>query len=259
MKMILNLMRVDLISMLSKNGGRFKSIVTTLIISIALCLLGIFVMPDFLAFYVILLSFLIVPRIIGQENKSESARLLCVIPMDRKNIVLARFTLAVSILTAVSLILYLLLRLSPALGIMNESATWMMVEIFLDYSGMNISVSGFANVLFFTCYMIGLMILSHKLRGYFKYGAINKRNSLIRKVLKGILIYLLCMAIGSVVIYLFTIPLIQTVFSIFFSLFLILSIPVNGLLLCLTLFVTGCGTVVYQAVCSMIEYEEREL
>lgn len=259
MKMILNLMRVDLISMLSKHGGRFKNIVTTLIISILICLLGIFVMPDFLAFYVIVLSFLIVPMIIGQENKSESEKLLCVIPMDRKNIVLARFTLAVSVLTAVSLILYLLLRLSPALDIMNESATWLVVEMFLEHSGMNLSVSGFVNVLFFTCYMIGLMILSKKMRSYFKYGAVSKRNSLIRKVLKGILIYLLCMAIGTVVIYLFTIPIIQTVFNIFFSLFLMLSIPVNGLLLCLTLFVTGCGTVVYQAVCSMIEYEEREL
>lgn len=254
MKTIIDLMRVDLIALNGKKTGTFRTMV---ILFIMCAVISISFMPVFLAVYVFVAAILITPMIINQEIRSEYGKTFCILPADRNSVVFARFLLTVSLLSAVSIVLYIFMQGFLASGI-NKQATEEIIEVF-DMLGISVSVSEFHNVTFSAAFMIGIMIMSKRLRNYFKNGAVSKKNSLLRNVLKGIFIYIIFMIAGTVLIYASSVPFIQTVFILIYTILSALSGPADGVLLCLIFLAAGYGMAVYQAVCAGLEYDEREL
>lgn len=247
-------MRVDLIALRGKKGGTFRTMVILLIIC---ALSGILFMPIFWAVYVFAAAALIVPMIINQEIKSEYEKTFCILPADRKSIVFARFLLTMTLFSGISIVLYIFMQLSLTTGLCYQTMEEIR-EIF-DMLGISASISEFHNVIFSVAFMIGIMVMAGKLRNYFKNGAVSRKNSLLRNVLKGILIYIVFMIAATLIIYASSVPFIQTAFSLIFTILSALSQPADGALLCLTLMIAGYGMAVYQAVCAVLEYDEREL
>lgn len=251
MKTIIDLMRVDIIALRGKKGGTFRTMVILLIIC---ALSGILFMPIFWAVYVFAAAALIVPMIINQEIKSEYEKTFCILPVDRKSVVFARFLLTMSLFSGISIVLYAFMKISLAAGLSQQT-----IDELFEIMGISASISEFHNVIFSVAFMIGIMVMAGKLRNYFKNGAVSRKNSLLRNVLKGILIYIVFMIAATVIIYASSVPFIQTAFSLIFTILSALSQPADGALLCLTLMIAGYSMAVYQAVCAVLEYDEREL
>ncbi|MDE6746333.1 MAG: ABC-2 transporter permease [Oscillospiraceae bacterium] len=255
MKRIFDLMRVDIIALGGKKSGAFKAMVIFLIICIVPLIL---LTPGFgTAMYVFIAAVCVSPIIIEREIKSDYGKTFCILPADRKSVVLARFLLTALLVSGIGILMYLLMRLSLAIGL-NTEIMGDISEIFV-LLGISSSVSGFYNVLFSAVFTIGIIIMSKQMRNYFKNGTGSKKSSLLRNLLKVILIYILIITAVAVLISASSIPFIQTAFSLIFSILSALSQPADGLLLSLTFFVVGYGTAVYQAVCAVLEYDEREL
>lgn len=251
MKTIIDLMRVDIIALRGKKGGTFR----TMVILLVMCALsGILFMPIFWAVYVFAAAALIVPMIINQEIKSEYEKTFCILPVDRKSIVFARFLLTMTLFSGISIVLYAFMKISLAAGLSQQT-----IDELFEIMGISASISEFHNVIFSVAFMIGIMVMAGKLRNYFKNGAVSRKNSLLRNVLKGILIYIVFMIAATLIIYASSVPFIQTAFSLIFTILSALSQPADGALLCLTLMIAGYGMAVYQAVCAVLEYDEREL
>lgn len=251
MKTIIDLMRVDIIALRGKKGGTFRTMVILLVIC---ALSGILFMPIFWAVYVFAAAALIVPMIINQEIKSEYEKTFCILPVDRKSVVFARFLLTMSLFSGISIVLYAFMKISLAAGLSQQT-----IDELFEIMGISASISEFHNVIFSVAFMIGIMVMAGKLRNYFKNGAVSRKNSLLRNVLKGILIYIVFMIAATLIIYASSVPFIQTAFSLIFTILSALSQPADGALLCLTLMIAGYGMAVYQAVCAVLEYDEREL
>ena len=254
MKTIIDLMRVDLIALSGKKTGTFRAMV---ILFIMCAVISISFMPVFLAVYVFAAAILITPMIINQEIRSEYGKTFCILPADRNSIVFARFLLTTLLLSAISIALYIFMRIFLMTGL-SEQTMEELKEIF-DMLEISASISEFHNVTFSAAFMIGIMVMSKRLRNYFKNGAVSKKNSLLRNVLKGIFIYIIFMIAGTVLIYASSVPFIPTVFMLIYTILTALSRPADGVLLCLTFIAAGYGMAVYQAVCAGLEYDEREL
>lgn len=251
MKIIIDLMRVDLIALRGKKGGTFR----TMVILLVMCALsGILFMPIFWAVYVFAAAALIVPMIINQEIRSEYEKTFCILPVDRKSVVFARFLLTMSLFSGISIVLYAFMKISLAAGLSQQT-----IDELFEIMGISASISEFHNVIFSVAFMVGIMVMAGKLRNYFKNGAVSRKNSLLRNVLKGILIYIVFMIAATLIIYASSVPFIQTAFSLIFTILSALSQPADGALLCLTLMIAGYGMAVYQSVCAVLEYDEREL
>ena len=255
MKTIFDLMRVDLIALGGKKSGAFKAMVIFIII----CVVPIILLtPGFgTAIYVFISSVCISPIIIEREIKSDYGKTFCILPADRKSVVLARFLLTTLLVSGIGILMYLLMQLSLAIGLCRQimGDVGELFEIF----GISASASGFYNVIFSTVFTIGMIIMSKQTRRYFKNGVGSKKNSLLRNLLKVVIIYILIITIAAVLISVSSIPFIQTAFSLILSIASALSRPADGVLLCLIFLVIGYGTAIYQAVCAVLEYDGREL
>ncbi len=254
MKRIIDLMRVDLIALGGKKNGAFKAAV---IIFAVLIFPVILLLPGFGAIYLFIGAVFISPIIIEGEIRSDYGKTFCILPADRKSVVLARFLLTALLVSGMGVLMYILMQLSLAIDV-GSKIMGSITEIFV-LLGISPSVSGFYNVLFSVAFTIGMIIMSKQMRNYFKNGAGSKNSSLLRNVLKILLIYIVFIIAVAVLIYVSKVPFIQTAFLLIFSILSALSQPADGILLCLTFFVIGYGTAAYQAVCAVLEYDEREL
>ncbi|MBD5145287.1 MAG: hypothetical protein HDT21_05155 [Ruminococcus sp.] len=255
MKTIFDLMRVDIIALGGKKSGAFKAMVILFVICVMIIILFT---PCFgTALYVFISSVCISPIIIEREIKSDYGKTFCILPADRKSVVLARFLLTALLVSGIGILMYILMQLSLAIGLCRQ-IMGDVSEIF-EIFGISASVSEFYNVIFSVVFTAGIIIMSKQMRNYFKNGAGSKKNSLLRNVLKIILIYIVVIIVAAVLISVSSIPFVQTAFSLIFSMLSALSRPADGLLLCLTFLVVGYGTAVYQTVCAVLEYDEREL
>lgn len=255
MKTIFDLMRVDLIALGSKKSGAFKAMVILFVICVMTVILFT---PCFGAvLYVFISAVCISPIIIEREIKSDYGKTFCILPADRKSVVLARFLLTTLLVSGIGILMYILMQLSLAIGL-GSKLLGDIIELFAVF-GLSASVSEFYNVVFSAVFTIGIIIMSKQMRKYFKNGAGSKKNSLLRDLLKVTLIYIVLITAFAVLIYVSRVPFIQTAFSLIFSILSALSHPADGILLCLTFFVVGYGMTAYQAVCAVLEYDEREL
>lgn len=254
MKTIIDLMRVDLIALGGKKSGAFEAMKIFIIICVMTVILLI---PEFGAVFLFIAAVCISPIIIKREIRSDYGKTFCILPADRKSVVLARFLLTVLLFSGMSILLYFFTQLSVTIGL-SKVIMWDISEIF-DVFGISASVSEFYNVVFSGAFTIGIIIMSRKMRNYFKNGAVSKKNSLLRNVLTIVLIYIVFLTSETIIIYVSSVPFIQTTFSLIFNILSALSRPADGALLCLTLLAAGYGTALYQTVCAVLEYDEREL
>lgn len=248
MKLIFNLMGIDIAAM----GGKKNSVFVGLIVLFFVCAAYSILLPPFLALYIPIFSALAVSDMTGRELRQEYGKTFCVVPADRKSIVLARFAMMGAAVSVLSLVLYAVMRIIMLISTETVEELWQMFS-------MDISPASLFSSLFAAFFASGMGIMSASLRKYFRFGAVNKKNTLLWTVIKILIAYIIMAIVVALLTVASNVPFLMTLAAVLYGIFSSLSTPAGGLLLSLLLIVIGYGTAVYQAVCAVIEYDEREL
>ncbi len=259
MKKIIDLMRVDLISAKGRNKGKFLLILAMTAIFVAI---GMLTEAIFMVFSIVVLGVMLVPFITMAEKTHNAGKILTVIPIDRKSIVISRFAMTTGIYTVFSAVVFIL---------------YLIMEKFSDFHGTTLSrdvnemyekTSGFGtgiqmkameNSIFWFIFAVTLMVMAGQHRKYFKKGISSKNNSLLLSFLKFLGGIALVCGVSAVIVFIFNIDILKPTLVVLINMLMALAAPMNGLLLSIALIFIGFGFTLYQLVCSVVDYEAREL
>jgi hypothetical protein len=185
----------------------------------------------------------------GNELKYHSERLNTVLPVSRRDIVDSRFILTLSFYCGTSVLFYVLM----ALAVVNQQKQGVIIRL--------ADIAPF----YFAAFTIGAVIISGKLRKYFansramsmseKTGGIRcakKREYVYAVIMAGMLIFL-CLLVFSDVLP--AVPVLS-----FIAHFLsILGEAAGGALLAAFFLTIAAFSVAYKYICTVCEYEDKEL
>lgn len=253
-KIVLNLMRADTVSLLGSGRKLAVIIAASIILSV---LAGSFIIPVY-PFILLELAILITSDIVNHECQTGSGKLTSVLPTDRQSVVYARFALGTLVVSGFGAVLFILMQLSMKLSLYAAVADLDFNELF-KLMNISVSVDSIFNAFFGFGFLASLVIMSVMLKKHFKHGSVNKKNTLIKAVLWIIAGYFIFGLVFAGVTMLTTVPFLQTAFSFIFGVISSLMKPLKGTVLLVMLAAAGLGHTVYMAVSSMIEYEKREL
>lgn len=259
MKKMIDLMRVDLISAKGRNKAR---IFVMLLLTAMFVVMGLLTEAIFMVFSIVVLGVMLVPFITMAEKTHNAGKIFSVIPTDRKSIVISRFALTTGIYTvfsAIIFILYLIMeKFSELHGITISKDVRDVYEVSHGF-GTGVQMKALENSMFWLVFAVTLIVMAGQHRRYFKKGISSKSNSLLisfLKILGGIALFY---AIAAVIILIFNVDLLKPVLIVLLNMIMALAAPMNGLLLSIVLIFIGFGFTLYQLVCSVVDYEAREL
>lgn len=259
---ILDLIRTDFITMNGgKNNMRTIFIITLLIFGV----LGFIFNPVMGIYVPVIVGLLFVPMLFQNELKYHSEKMFAILPIDRKDLVRSRFIMSVILYLAVFVLFYLLMLLSLKLKLFylffGEDAEVMnIIGLLAQRSGGSMTELGVFNLLYFGVFSFGLMCISGNLRKYFKDSkAFNA--ALTGKMRKGdkkevILAFALIM---FMVLAVTDILPIGSALAPVMQLLLQLAKAVNGFLLGAVLVAMSVFSTIYKYICTILEYDEKEL
>lgn len=244
MKTIIDLMRIDIMGLKAKKSGGMKAAIAiwTIIVlaCVALALAGMsFILVCPMAFCLIMT----VNIIVQNEIKQEYGITFCVVPADRKSVVIARFTLVAVICTVIGALFFAIMKITARLDLFSDSDEDVVFPPLLG------------NILFGVCFMISCIISSRKLKKLFRYGYTKKHTNPVVSVLTSIGAVVL-MELGALgIMFAGSIPVVRVIAAMITP----LAAPLDGMLLTGLLIIFGYAMMIYQAVCSVIYYDKREL
>ena len=204
--------------------------------------------------------------------KYHSEKLWALLPIARRDLVNARFLLAFGLYTGVSLLFWLLMMVSLRLHWWellfqldgtNEEMPTDIVGVMAELMGF--TPLGFFNLCFFGAFAFGMIAMSGALRKYFKdsklfldawgkMGGIRKgsRKELIAGcVILGILALWILIVTGVLPVGQFV-----TMLAVLFN---NLARVADGFLMGATFLVIGLFHMIYQYICTIVEYEQKDL
>lgn len=261
MRRILDLIRVDLITM---NGGKNNMKTILVLLLIIFGLLSFLFSPIVGIYCPLVTGVFFVPMLFGNELKYHSDKLWGLLPIRRRDLVSARFLFTTTIYTALFFVSYLLMLLSQKLKlyylVLGDSAEELdFITLIVQRSGGGYTELGLFNLLYFGAFSFGLIIMTRGLRNHFKD---NKTIEVsLKKASKKEYVYLLL----SFVLILLLVLIVSGVLPIgsvalaFLQLFLELAQAANGFLLGAVLVMIAVFSALYKYICTVLEYDEKEL
>ena len=256
MKKILNIMRLDLIAMRAKRFSLGKAFLIMFVLSLVL---GVLFPPLIIAF-VFALSLTAVLAFIDIEDRNGGEMTFAVLPVTRKQNVIARYGLITIVQTVTGAVSFIVLKIAQILDISGMfKATGELNGSLSEVLGLKISDYGiFALLICFTL-AYGLFYSALQLSGYFRSGKGSTKKSSAKGVFMFVLIYVAVAAVFILEASSLNVQILHSALTVLITLFTALSAPYNGALICI--FTLGCayGFVFYKAACSVIDYESREL
>lgn len=259
MKKIIDLMRVDLISAKGKNKGKF---LVMLILTLMFVVMGLLSEAIFMVFSIVVIGVMLVPLITMAEKTHNAGKIFTVIPTDRKSIVISRFALTTGIYTAFSAIVYILYLIMEKFGNLHGITISKDVSNLYEASegfGKGIQLKALENSMFWLIFAVVLMVMAGQHRRYFKKGISSKGSSLLKSFLKLLGEIALVYAVSAAVIFIFNIDILKPTLIVLLNMIMALANPMNGLLLSVVFIIIGFSFTLYQLVCSVVDYEAREL
>lgn len=260
MKKYLDIMRLDLITM---NGE--KTSMRTLLIMIFLGSVAgeLFLSPMFGFIGMIMVGGMTVPIVFASHLKYGSEKIFGLLPISRRDLVKARFIMFVTLYLAMALVMYIFMEISLAVKIYAELTADM--EKMLASMGVGIAYNSLCRLLFFIFFMFGMACTASGLKGYFSdpeaYEALMGAGTKARKMKpKDIIITLLVIA-ALIVFFLFAsgiIPL-SAGFAVILQLFIQLFTAADGVLFSIVMLALSGFSVMYSYVCTVIEYEGKDI
>jgi len=264
-KRILDLIRTDFITM---NGG--KNNMKTAVILGTLLFGGLgFLFSPLMGLYVPLgFSGFFVPMMFQNEMKYHSEKMFALLPINRKDLVRSRFIMSVALYVACAVVFYLLmlisLKLKPYYMMYGEDAENMdIIKMLAKVSNGQMTELGIFNLLYFGAFSFGSTFISGYLRKYFKDAQafdITMSKGL-KKATKRDYQYTLIAFVIIVVVILGVIDVlpVQSAVVPVMQLLIQLAQIADGFLLGAVLVTMAILSTVYKYICTILEYDEKEL
>ena len=259
MDKIYNIIRADLITI---NGGKNNMRGMVILITVMFGAMGFIISPIAGIYCPFEFGCFFVPMLFQNEQKYHSEKMYSIIPIERKDLVRSRFILTTGIYTVMSLIFYILMLISLKLGLYTKFMEGEdIIKIMLrNLSGF--STLGFFNLIYFTSFAIGLSINASSLRKYFKDSKyINTSLKKIKDSSKEeifAIIFIFAVIVTWILIVSGIIPLGSSV-ALILGMILQLAQTADGFLLGAVIISTGIFSVIYKYICTVLEYDTKEL
>lgn len=266
MKKLFDLMKVDLITM----NGEKNSMKTLAVTMIVFCGgMGFLISPIAGVFCPFLMGAFFVPMLFQNELKYHSGKLWGLLPVGRRDLVNARFLMVLGFYTGSSLLFYLLMLPSlvfkPYYLLFGENAEKLdIISLFAERSGGALTVFGVFNLIYFAGFAIGMMVAAGSLRNYFKDPERFERSLSLGKIRKAAKKeYVIALSIFAVILLFVLIVsgILPTgsVAAVIIQLFTQLAGAANGFLLGAVLVTMAVFSAIYKYICTVLEYDEKEL
>ena len=258
MKRIIDLMRIDLMGFKGKKDSDFKfGLFFTIVFGIALVFAG-----SFVSLAVLIIANVMCSGVLSNEEKKDYRKSFGVVPTDRKSVVIARFALLTLITTIAGIIAFIIMTITNKMGLYDTVWTddaYADTNKFLDAALTPFVDKSVSRIVFGIIFMLSLMIMSSKLRKYYKKGYKQKKNAALKGVLKVVGGYFGFGFLMAVIVFTPVKKVVFPVIDMFLTVIKSLAIPFNGMLAMMLFITIGFGFVVYRAVCAVVDYEKREL
>lgn len=266
MKKMFDLMKVDLITM---NGGK-NSMKMIAVLIVACCgFTGFCISPIAGVECPFLIGAFFVPMLFRNELKYHSGQLWGLLPINRRELVNARFLLVLGLYTISSFLFYLLMLLSlafkPYYLFFGEDAENMdIIALLAERSGGTLTSLGLFNLVYFAGFAIGMMIAAGILRNYFRDPERFEMALSLSKIHKAqkteyvLALFVLAVILLWVLIVSGVLP-IGTAAAVIIQLVAQLAGAANGFLLGTVLVIMAVFSAIYQYICTVLEYDEKEL
>ena len=258
---IRDIIRVDLVMM---KGGKSSMKLCAILSVLLFGAMGFCVSPLAGLYLPFLLSAFFVPMLFHNEMKYHSEKLWSLLPIERSDLVNARYLLSFALYTAGCLAVYLLMLLAMALRL------WRYMDMEYDVVGMMAEKTGntplgLFNVCYFGVFACGLALMASSLRKYFRdsqaFSAMyivgaqmkksNQKEILSAAVILSILAVWVLIAAGILPVGDFLLTLL--------ALLMQLVQAADGFLLGAVCITVGVFQIAYAYVCTILEYDVKEL
>lgn len=173
MKRILDIIRTDLITM---NGG--KNEMKTLAITTILLIAGgtLFLSPMVGVYFPLEFGSFFVPTIFKNEMKYNCEKMYSIVPIERKDLVNARYAFACGVYIIANLLFYLLMLLSQKLQLFvtfagENGEQTDIIKLVVERLGGKTSAFNLLTVVYAGVFAIGLNVMGITMRNYFRAGA----------------------------------------------------------------------------------------
>lgn len=256
MKKILDLIKADLMII---NGTKSSMKTMFLLLIIFAVGGGIFFSPLVMLLMMFMLAAMFVPFIFQMQSQSHCERMFSLLPIDRRDLVRARFLFMVGLYVGLCVIMYLVMLLSLQLNIF-ESVQDVDYDKFLREAGIAFSFFKICNLAFLAVFAAGMGLMTFQLRQYFRNTEQFADDALTRFSAKEIIIVVLIW-IAAVVILLTAVGEIAmgVTASMLLQLFLQLATAADGALLAVMLIVIAGFEAAYQYISTVLEYDAKDL
>lgn len=265
MRKTLDIIKVDLVTM---NGGKNSMRTILLLMLIFFGTVG-FLMPLDGVVCPLMTGAFFVPMMFQNEQKYHSEKLYGLLPINRRDLVNARFLLAIGVNTATFVFFYLLMLLAQHLKLMylileEDAELFDTIAFLAKMSGNGFTEYGLFNLLYFTAYAFGLITCTSSLRKAFKnseafsgtltFGT-NKEVRRQELTAAAIVFGVMLIAVLAIADILPIIPLLLPILAALLQ----LAQAADGVLLSAVMVAAAAFTVIYKYICTVLEYDDKDL
>ena len=258
LKRLGDLIRTDLITV--RGSGKNNTLLLAVIASVLFGTLGIICTPLMGIYVPMLLGLVCISTLYGSEQKYHCAKMFAVLPIERKDLVRSRFITSCGLYIASAGVFYILMFLSLKLKIYIRLGVIDIIGMFTEKLT-GFSETGFLNLIYSASFSFGLTAASNMLHNYFKNSKSLSNQIEFKKLSKSdikntliafVLIIVVVLAVTDVLpITAALAPVIQIIAS--------LARAADGFLLGALLVTISGFSAVYNYICSLLEYDEKEL
>ncbi|MBR5363137.1 MAG: ABC-2 transporter permease [Oscillospiraceae bacterium] len=257
---IKHLVRLDLIALNSKQ----KRLIPVMLILLAVGAVGaVFVEPALMLICMLIVSGMLPGMLFRTEESSHSAKVFSVLPVERKDVVSARFLLLTASLLCISLLSGIMMQISYHIHIfvMKDFYDDIFSILMPDITDA-LKLNGFYKALFALVFMFCMGHQAKGLRKYFREGDTAAAESSLRRIGKKVLLPVIIILLFELVVVLIGMPAFKVFMSVLSGLCGMITTMLklrNGLVMLLIFIAAGFGFAAYHYTAATLEYDDKEL
>ncbi len=256
MKKLLDLIKADLMII---NGTKSSMKSLFLLIIVFAVGGGIFFSPLVMLMMMFMLAAMFVPMVFQMQTKSHCENMFSLLPIERKDLVRARFLFMIMLYTGVCILMYLVMLLSLRLNIF-ESVQDVDYDALLREWGIGFSFFKICNLGFLASFAVGMGLMTFQLRSYFQNTERFADDVLHRLSVKEIIIIALIFIVGVFIMLTAVGELfLGSAMSLLIQLFMQLITAADGAMLVPVLLIIAVFEAAYNYICTVVEYDAKDL
>ncbi len=253
MQTYLDIIRADIIMMNGTKNSMRPLIILMLIFGAAV---GLFIDPMGIYLCMLIAAAGFVPMMFQVQGKNNCEKLYALLPISRKQLVTARFIFALTAYAAVSVIMFVIMKISFAAGIYKNAGFW---DAFVQNFGMGFDK--ICSTLFFIVFAAGAVITGASLKSWFSNsnmdtamnGAVRVKPKTVIAILFFLFAYIFIMLFFSGMI-----PL-DAAALVVLQLIVQLVTAADGLLFFAVMTALAGFSAMYNYVCTVLEYDDKDM